>query len=163
MNRRSRGPGRRTPATRLLGSVLVAGLCAVTTSAQGRNDPASASSCRGAVESLESIDSWTHLYTAFKRFPRCADTATTEWWSEIVETLLSERWRTLPTLAHLARRDPLFESFVFQHIDELWNDGATEQLATRARRECPKGVDALCRKIEKRANGLLSQSAEPVH
>jgi hypothetical protein len=153
----------RTAARLVLGFVLGASVLSAPIGAQARSGSEPRVSCREVLEYLDGVDSWMHLYTAFKRFPRCDNTAVIEGWSEIVETLFSERWRTLPVLSRLVRRDPSFETFVLQHIDELWNDGAAEQLARNAHTQCPKGFAGLCGKLEKRARWILSQNADPVH
>jgi hypothetical protein len=104
-----------------------------------------------ADRDLDNLNSWIDLYQAFQRYRQCDDGSTAEGYSDATSKLLVRRWESLPELAKLGRAHPQFDRFVFRHIDETWNFDDGVAVADNARKRCPRGLNVLCRRLERAA------------
>lgn len=96
----------------------------------------------------ESLKSWVAVYRAFKRYGQCDDGAIAEGYSASVATLLADYWPAVRELSDLAKKDPMFQRFVFWHVDETMDMQQGNTILANARDRCPSGMEKLCKHLE---------------
>ena len=106
----------------------------------------------GGAETLAATGaSWREVYGTFVLFRGCDDGAIAEGFSDVVTTLLAERWTLLPELRAFAAIDPEFDRFVLYHIDETTSRERLEAIVRSSRDACPAAEMTICRRIEQQA------------
>lgn len=113
-----------------------------------------------ALSNIDAIHDWPALHNAYSRFKVCDDGAIAEGWSDIVGRLLTEQWKTLPTLNLLTQADKGFERFVLFHIGEELSLDEAALIVKNAQTRCPAGAKRLCRVLIQAAKGATAPSFE---
>ena len=104
-----------------------------------------------ADAATDSMKSWPAVYRVFKRYRQCDDGGVAEGFSDAIVQLLALHWSRVGELSRLVRKDPLFERFVIQHIDQTADWDQEKAIVIHARDHCPSGMNALCGRLEKAA------------
>jgi hypothetical protein len=117
--------------------------------AQGR--PCSEVKDRHADAAVDTLTSWDRLYQWYKTYGECDDGVMAEGYSEAVARNLVDRWKTLPRLAELARKDDGFQPFVLKHLNQTLNDDDLKKIRANAESRCPAGLHRLCGDVKKQA------------
>jgi hypothetical protein len=105
-----------------------------------------------ADSSIDTLDSWSSVYAAYRRYGDCDDGAVAEGYSDRIVALLVNDWRTTAKLAKLSRSDPAFERFVLAHIDLLMTPDQAKAIVHSAKTECPNRAVELCQHLIKKAS-----------
>ena len=100
-----------------------------------------------ADAAVDHLNDWNSIEAAFKQYAQCDDGAIGEGFSDAIVKLFANHWDQVPTLQALIDKDPNLEEFVVRHIDETADWDQVKQVRTLAFKSCPKGSDALCKKI----------------
>jgi hypothetical protein len=74
--------------------------------------------CLQAIQESAHVESWSGLHSFREKYRSCPDDGIyAEIYSDLVTTILSNRWASLAKLDAIASRDPNYLDFVLRHID----------------------------------------------
>jgi hypothetical protein len=104
-----------------------------------------------ADENVGRLKDWGAVYRAFKLYGKCDDGSIAEGHSDAVAKLFANRWQSLHDFAKLARAHPLFDRFVFWHLDTTVNLEDGLAIIKNAQSRCPSDLKVLCRRLERAA------------
>lgn len=90
---------------------------------------------------------WDQLHKLYKRYHQCDDGAIAEGFSESVTVILSQSWSQINKLQLLTKKDPGFEIFVLNHLDETVPEERLQLIDNFASNRCPDSAKSLCGKI----------------
>jgi hypothetical protein len=130
---------------------FVVGLLLYASTGIAQQTPCSDTEAQRAEVEADTFRSWDDLYKSYRLYRRCDDGAIGEGYSESVARILVDHWITLPKLAHLARKDADFRTFVLKHVDETLNKSDVDKIKANAKNRCPSGLHHLCDDLRKQA------------
>lgn len=107
----------------------------------------SVTQAQAAERSVDSIDSWPTIYSAYRQYGHCDDGSIAEGFTDRVVHLLATRWDSLEQAQQLAARDPKFQTFIVRHIDTSASTSELDMVARAAKDRCPRSATALCTQI----------------
>jgi len=113
---------------------------------------------RRVVDEADRLRTWNALYKSYSLYRQCDDGAIAEGYSESVARILVDHWKTLPELDLLTKKDAGFRHFVLLHVDATLNTDDVAIVRRRAKRECPSGLDSLCKDLAKEAEAALREN-----
>lgn len=138
---------------------MVVSVCCVG-HAQQERPCAVAEGDRTVTEALTTtFRTWDTLYKSYRLYGNCDDGAIGENYSESVARILVDQWSTLRRLASLVRKDANFRQFVLKHIDATLEMKDVEKIGTKAKTQCPRGLQPLCADLRKQATSALKEGA----
>jgi hypothetical protein len=127
--------------TILFAMLLVA---AVSVAAQDRACPPKDSSA--AEKAIDRVVGWDQLYKAYKDYRHCDTGPVDEVFTEALMRCIVE-WKHVEALAKLMDSDKEYREFIFRHLGSPAAKGDVESIYSRAKMNCPKGLDAFCGQI----------------
>jgi hypothetical protein len=103
--------------------------------------------CLQAIQESAHVESWSGLHSFREKYRSCPDDGIyAEIYSDLVTTILSNRWASLAKLDAIASRDPNYLDFVLRHID-LTARHRLDRIEKLAKESCQPKLTALCDRI----------------
>ncbi len=112
--------------------------------------PCTMQEAKQAEEQINLSLDWDGVYRLYKNFAHCDDASISEGFSDVISSLLSDKWSTTYQLNQLVLRDEGFERFVLKHIDELMSSDQAKKIRNNADTHCPSDARRLCKAISDR-------------
>ncbi len=138
-------------------SICLAATLLVRT-AQAQKHTCTSAEGQRVMDEADRLRTWKALYKSYQLYRHCDDGAIAEGYSESVARILVDHWKTLPELDLLTKADASFRHFVLRHLDATLNTDDVAVVRRRARRECPSGLDSLCKDLAIKADGALQEN-----
>ena len=119
------------------------------------NDEATAAE-RAAV----TLQTWTAVYDAYRRYGHCDDGAVAEGFAGSVVKLLAVRWDQFEALHGLTLADPGFREFVMNHVYATGSEASLRLVIRNATQRCGSDAKPLCRDLEHAAQTSIREGSE---
>ena len=97
-----------------------------------------------AEATIDSMNSWNTLYSAYKKFSQCDDGAIAEGFSDVIVRLLIEHPISFKPLDN----DKGFRVFVLNHIGELMTESEFTSLRAKVSQCGPGSTGEFCKKLK---------------
>jgi hypothetical protein len=101
---------------------------------------------------IDHLDSWAEVNTAYMKYGHCDAGEIAEGNSEAIARLLVDRWRDLPELDGLIKRNPPLKAFVLRHIDTTLDSRDLDRIKQLSTASCPAGMGTLCGELASAAS-----------
>ncbi len=98
-----------------------------------------------AAKAIDRITSWATLNGTWKAWRHCDTGAVGEQFTEAVLRLVID-WKGVSQLAD-AMKDPEYNTFVIRHLKSPEAQSDAPDVYSRARANCPKGLEAFCKDL----------------
>ena len=129
--------------SRFAAALLVA-LAPFAAGAQGK--PCSAADAAKAEKAADRIVNWDQLYKAWQDYGHCDSGAVDEVFTEALMRVIVE-WKNVEGLARPMEKDKLYRDFVHRHLNSPAAKGDLNNIYSRAKMSCPKGLESFCSDI----------------
>lgn len=100
-----------------------------------------------AEDMASTANSWSKVYSAYKKFKHCDDGSIAEGFSDSISTLLALDGNMMSEFARLAAKDPGFQSFVVKHIDETVPVERLPAIEHMRESHCARSRDRFCKSL----------------
>jgi len=112
-----------------------------------------ASKAEQAEQAIDNLNSWDDIDNFFRKFRQCDDGSISEGTSEAIAQLMLKDWQG--SMKAISKKSTAFRSFAIAHVNETLNNEDLEKIQNKAKTECTKNEDTLCKEIEKAAQAAL--------
>jgi hypothetical protein len=127
-----------------LGIAVIAVLATGNVAAQTKAcSPADAAKAEKAVDR---IVNWDQLYKTFQEYGHCDTGAVDENFTEALLRCIVE-WKNVEGLAKPMEKDRPYRDFVHKHLGSPEAKGDLNNIYSRAKMNCPKGLETFCSDI----------------
>jgi hypothetical protein len=92
------------------------------------------------------VVNWDQFYKAYQDHHHCDKAAVEEVFTEALLRCIVE-WKQVERLAASMEKDKDFREFVYRHLGSPAAKGDINAIYSRAKGNCPKGLDAFCTQI----------------
>jgi len=99
-----------------------------------------------AQKAIDRISSWSTLNTTWKTYRHCDTGAVGESFTEAILRLVID-WKNVNQLADAMGKDADYNAFITAHLKSDEAKGDAQDVYSRAKGACPKGLDAFCKDI----------------
>lgn len=99
-----------------------------------------------AQKAIDRISSWSTLNSTWKSFRHCDTGAVGEAFTEAVLRQVID-WKNVNQLADAMAKDADYKAFILAHLTSEEAKGDAQDVYSRAKGACPKGLDAFCKDI----------------
>lgn len=98
-----------------------------------------------APKAIDRITSWATLNSTWKAYRHCDTGAVGEQFTEAILRLVID-WKNMDQLAN-AMKDPDYSQFIVAHLKSKEAEADAPDVYSRAKANCPRGLDAFCKDI----------------
>jgi hypothetical protein len=119
---------------------LAAAFVACDASAQKTCTPADAAK---AEKAIDRVVSWEQLYKAYQDYAYCDTGSVDDVFTDALLRLVVD-WKNVDGLAKPMEKDRGYRDFVHKHLNSPAAKGDLDNVYSRAKVSCPKGLDAFC-------------------
>jgi hypothetical protein len=124
---------------------------------QAADKPCSAADAATAEKAIDRVVSWAQLNKAYMDYKHCDKDSVGEVYTDALLRLAVE-WKNVEAFA-AAMKDAGFKEFVHAHLTSPAAKDDREDIYSRTKSNCPKGMDAFCAELgqvvhEERAKSL---------
>jgi hypothetical protein len=127
----------------LAATVLLSCLAATALAQEKACSPADAANAEKVVDR---VVNWDQFYKAYQDYHHCDKGAVEEVFTEALLRCIVE-WKQVERLAGSMEKDKAFREFVYRHLGSPAAKGDIDAIYSRAKGNCPKGLDAFCTQI----------------
>src|SRR6187549_1873480 len=99
-----------------------------------------------AQKAIDRISSWSTLNATWKTYRHCDTGAVGESFTEAILRLVID-WKNVNQLADAMGKDADYNAFILAHLKSEEAKGDAQDVYSRAKGACPKGLDAFCKDI----------------
>ncbi len=99
-----------------------------------------------AAQEIERIVGWDQLHRAWRDYRQCDGEAISELYTEALLRLIVE-WKNVRGLADPFASEAGYRQFVLKHLRDPYAKDDLESIYSRAKMDCPAGLDAFCQEI----------------
>jgi hypothetical protein len=127
-------------------AILAAALAvtAVTTAtAQGSCTPKESAA---AGKAIDRVNTWEQLHKGWKDWKQCDSGPTADGFTDAIMRLGVD-WKNMEALAKDMKGDPQYHDFILAHVKSDPAKDDRDALYSRAKANCPKGLEAFCAEI----------------
>jgi hypothetical protein len=105
-----------------------------------------------AQRSIDKVVSWSQLRKAWSDFRHCDTGDVADQFTDALLRMVVE-WKNVDELAAATDKDPEYKAFVISHLQSPAAKDDQPTVYARAKKECPKNLDAFCADIASAAKG----------
>jgi hypothetical protein len=127
--------------------------------AQAADKPCTRPDIANAQRAIDKIVSWSQLRKAWGDYKQCDTGDVGDQFTDALLRMVVE-WKNVDELAAAAEKDPDYKAFVIAHLKSPAAKDDQPTVYSRAKRDCPKKLDAFCADVAEAVKG--SGSATPV-
>ena len=99
-----------------------------------------------AEQAIDRVVNWDLLHKAWQDYRHCDRGAVDESFTEALMRLIVD-WKQMETFAKQVEGNREYRDFVHKHINSPAAKGDVDSIYSRAKMNCPKGLDAFCKDI----------------
>ena len=126
------------------GAALLVALAPIVAAAQGKPCPPADSA--KAEKAADRVVNWDQLYKAWQDYGHCDTGPVDEVFTEALLRCIVE-WKNVEGLARPMQKDPPYRDFVHRHLNSPAAKGDLQNIYSRAKMSCPKGLESFCSDI----------------
>jgi hypothetical protein len=126
------------------GAALIATLAAFAAGAQ--NKPCPPADSAKAEKEADRVVNWDQLYKAYRQYGHCDTGAVDDVFTEALLRCIVE-WKAVEGLAKPMEGDQGYRDFVHRHLNSPSAKGDLQNIYSRAKMSCPKGLESFCTDI----------------
>jgi hypothetical protein len=113
-----------------------------------------------AENAVDTMKSWSSIYSGFKRYKSCDDGGVAEGFTDAVVHLLTSDWSSLKDAEQLSARSSSFRSFLLRHIDASADTEDLKAIVNFSKSKCPANLKSFCTSIHRAAERAVTESAQ---
>jgi hypothetical protein len=114
--------------------------------AAATDKPCTRADAANAAKALDRVASWAQMYGAWQEFGHCDAGATADQYTDSLMRLIVD-WKNVDAFAGTVGKDAKFKQFVHAHLRSPAAKDDLEDVYSRARAQCPAGLDAFCAEL----------------
>jgi hypothetical protein len=99
-----------------------------------------------AQKTLDRASTWAQMHKAWQDFGHCDADATADQFTDALMRLIVD-WKNVDAFSGLMQKDARFKEFVYVHLRSPAAQDDVDDVYSRARTSCPKGLDAFCAEL----------------
>lgn len=131
---------------RMLSARVALGALAVAfATAVAAQKPCTKADEANAPKAIDRVTSWATLNSTWKAFRHCDAGVVGEQFTEAILRLVVD-WKNVDQLAN-AMKDPEYNQFIIAHLKSKEAEADAPDVYSRAKANCPRGLDAFCKEI----------------
>jgi hypothetical protein len=111
--------------------------------------------CEKALDAIPTFDSkkkmFLEIHEFYKKYDSCMDAGISEGMAGVITETLDQNWSQLKELERILKKEPLFKKFILSSISPAVTGQETDvgRIIIHAKKRCPKGLEGLCKEIQK--------------
>jgi len=114
--------------------------------AHAADKPCTPAQSSAAQKALDKVNSWDQLHKAWVDYGHCDANAVGEAYTDALLRLAID-WKNVPAFAGTVQKDAKYKEFIFAHLQSPAAKDDLPSLYSRAKKDCPSGLDAFCAEI----------------
>jgi hypothetical protein len=126
-------------------AVVMFGAAALCAAAQEK--PCPPAEATRAEQGVDRVVNWVQLYKAYQDYRHCDKGNVSELFTEALLRCIVE-WKNVEGLAKPMEKDADYRAFVVKHLASPEAKGDLNDVYSRAKMNCPKGLEAFCADIQ---------------
>jgi hypothetical protein len=144
----------------------IAAACAATFAAgmilgaPAQDKPCTSADTTAAEKAVDRVVNWDQLYKAFKDYRHCDKGNVEEVFTEALLRCIVE-WKHIEGLAKPMQADKDYREFVVRHLNSPQAKPDIESVYSRAKMNCPKGLDEFCGQIASAVKPFAGMDLSP--
>jgi len=99
-----------------------------------------------AEQAVDRVVNWDLLYKAWQEYKHCDKGAVDDGFTDALLRLIVD-WKHVETFAKHVDADKAYKEFVHKHINSPAAKGDIDSIYSRAKMNCPKGLESFCKDI----------------
>jgi hypothetical protein len=108
--------------------------------------PCSRADAGNAQKALDRASSWPQMHKTWQEFRHCDAQPTDDQFTDALMRLIID-WKNVDAFAGTMQKDAQFKEFVLAHLKSPAAKDDLEDVYSRAKSSCPKGLDAFCAEL----------------
>ena len=108
--------------------------------------PCSKADAGNAQKALDRASSWPQMHKTWQEFRHCEAQPTADQFTDALMRLIID-WKNVDAFAGAMQKDAQFREFVHAHLKSPAAKDDLEDVYSRAKSSCPKGLDAFCAEL----------------
>lgn len=113
-----------------------------------------------AEKTIDTVVSWAQMRKVYVDYAHCNTGAVADMYCDALLRLMVE-WKNIDALAADMAKDEKYRDFVYAHLRSPAAKDDRETVYARARRSCPKGLEAFCAELAEVVNPKAAPASAP--
>ena len=114
--------------------------------AQAQDKPCSKADSAAAEKAIDRVVEWGQLQKAYVDYRHCDTGNVADLYTDALLRLAVE-WKNVNAFASAMEKDEKFRAFVYEHLKSPAAKDDQEAVYSRAKANCPKGLDSFCAQL----------------